>query len=82
MKKSTAKEVIKVCEFIQSNRESSLWHVELIEAYNKDYRVKVASRNTAYRHELNALVMVLDGCGVCCTMVDNDPDENLCWELF
>lgn len=82
MNKSSAKEVVKVCEIIQKKRESNLWHVELLEAYNKDYRVKVACRNSAYRHELNALAMVLDGCGVCCTMVDSDPDEDQSWIFF
>lgn len=82
MKKSEAKEVIKVCEFIQRERQSKLWHVELIAVSKFYYRVKVSSRDSAYRHELNALAMVFDGCGVCCTMVDDDPDEVLSWIFF
>ena len=82
MKKSEAKKVEKLCEFIQSERESQLWHVETIEVSKYYYHVKVASRNTAYRHELNALAMVLEGCGICCARIENDPDEDLCWILF
>lgn len=36
--------------------------------------------NTAYRHELNALMMAVDGLGYCSSYQRIDEDNNIVWE--
>ena len=83
MTKKRALEMERILKWMQSERNSKLFNVTIVERGFKDdpYEVHVSCANTAYRHEMNAIVMAMDGCGMCVTYMQYNELEGEYWNL-
>lgn len=84
MTKKESKQLRRFLELVASKRkEIGLNFRE--ESFGNDSDVDylyVWCTNSAYRHELNALMMAVDGFGFCSCYQKIDEENNIVWECF
>ena len=84
MTKKESKQLQRFIELVASKRkEVGLNFRE--ESFGKDSHVDylyVSCTNSAYKHELNALMMAVDGFGFCSCYQRVDEDNDIVWEVF
>lgn len=84
MKKEELKQLRHAIELIASRRkEVRLNFKEEILGIDCDVNyLYVWCTNSAYKHELNALMMAIDGFGFCACYQKVDEENNIVWEVF
>lgn len=84
MTKKEMKQLRRIIEQVASKREAAnlfFKEVDFGEDCDCNY-LRVGSSNSAYKHELNALMMAVDGFGFCSCYQKVDEDNNIVWEAF
>lgn len=84
MTKKQMNRVVSILLKFMEERENELWSIktETISSDIDHYNVNVKLVNTAYRHELNAIVMAMEGCRLCDAMLWNEPGIGVYWNLY
>lgn len=84
MTKKEMKQLRRIIELIASKREAAGLNFK-----EESYGIKdsvnylhVWCTNSAYRHELNALMMAIDGFAFCSCYQRVDKDNNVVWEVY
>lgn len=84
MTKKESKQLRRFLELVASKREEIGLNFRE-ESFGNDSDVDylyVWCTNSAYRHELNALMMAVDGFGFCSCYQKIDEENNIVWECF
>lgn len=84
MTKKEMKQLRRIIEQVASKREAAnlfFKEVDFGKGCSVNY-LHVGCGNSAYKHELNALMMALDGFGFCSCYQRVDEDNNIIWEAF
>lgn len=69
-------------EFLNNGRERKPFVYQMVKRFNQNWAIYVKSGNTAYRHELNAMIMALDGCLSVGAWQEKDDDNDIVWRLW
>ena len=69
-------------EFLNGERERKPFECKIRVSIANDYEVRVYEGNTAYRHEVNALIMAIEGCCNITTFQKIDSNEEIYWRLW
>ena len=69
-------------EFLNVDRENELFKCEIDERMEKDFAIYVTTENSAYKHEVNALIMALDGLLNIAAWQELDDNNNIVWRLW
>lgn len=69
-------------EFLNNGRERKPFVYQMIEGVCQDWVIHVNSGNTAYRHELNAMIMALEQCLLVGAWQESDDDGKVYWRLW
>lgn len=69
-------------EFLNNGRERNPFECQIVERFGQDYAIYVKCGNYAFAHEVNALVMVLDGCQNIACNQEMDDDNSVIWHLW
>lgn len=84
MTKKELRQLRRVIALIASKREAAGLNFKEVD-FGKDCSVNylhVWCANSAYKHELNALMMAIDGFGYCSCYQKVLEDGEIVWELF
>lgn len=84
MTKKEMKQLRRIIELVASKREGAnlfFKEVDFGKGCSVNY-LRVGCYNSAYKHELNAIMMAVDGFGFCSCYQKVDEDNNVIWEAF
>lgn len=84
MKKNEMKQLRSIITLVASKRKSVglNFKEESVGFSGIDYFLVVWCTNSAYRHELNALMMAIEGFAFCSCRQKVDEENNIVWECF
>lgn len=82
MQKSEATKLAKVINYFSKGHHGEIWEATTEPVKEGDWKVKVRLTNSAFTHELNALMMVVNN-----TMPKScyqwiDDDEEILWKIW
>ena len=69
-------------EFLNDGRERKPFECKIRQNLVNDYEVRVYLGNTAYKHEVGALVMAIEGCQRVSAWQRVDEDGEIFWILW
>lgn len=69
-------------EFLNDGRERKPFECKIQERMGNDYEVQVYLGNTAYKHEVGALVMAIEGCQRVTAWQNVDDDGEIYWNIW
>lgn len=69
-------------EFLNDGRERKPFECKIRVGLTHDYEVRVHLGNTAYKHEVGALVMAIEGCQRVNAWQRVDDDGEIYWVLW
>ena len=84
MKKKEMKQLRRIIEQVASKREAAGLSFKEVTFGSKNCvcYLEVWCTNSAYKHELNAIMMAVDGFAFCSCYQRVDEDNNIVWEAF
>lgn len=69
-------------EFLNEGHEHKPFECKICENAAEGYEVRVYLGNSAYRHEVDALVMAIDGCRHMTAWQRVDDEGNIYWKIW
>lgn len=69
-------------EFLNDERESKPFECKIRLSVTNDYEVRVYLGNSAYKHEVNALIMAVEGCQKISAWLTIDSKGETYWRLW
>ena len=82
MTKSKATKLAKIINYFANEWPNNVWEAELHTYYEKEYKVIVKLNNSAYRHELNALMMVINNNVTSSVYQEVDDEGEIIWKVW
>ena len=77
-----AQTIVKFMEFLNGDLERKPFECEIRENIADGYEVRVLTGNSAYDHEVNALVMAIDGCQHVTAWQEVDENGKILWKIW
>lgn len=69
-------------EFLNDEQKNKPFKCEIRDNLAEGYEVRVHKGNTAYDHEVNALVMAIDGCLPVSAWQEVDENGKIYWKIW
>lgn len=82
MNKMEAAKLAKVINYFANEMRDNVWEAEVKAHFTKNWVVKVHLNNTAYRHELNALMMIVDNTITASVFQEVDKENQIIWRAW
>lgn len=82
MTKSKATELAKVINYFAAGYQGEVWQAEIYPGKEEDWKVEVKVRRLAFKHELNALMMVVDNTRFTSCSQRVDDNGELIWRIW
>lgn len=82
MQKIKAKRLENVINYFANEFTNNVWEAELQHHFEKDWKVEVRLNNSAYRHELNALMMLVNSTITVSVFQEVDDNKQIVWKIW
>ena len=82
MQKSKAKELVKIINYFANEMAKNVWEAETEVHYKTDWEIKVYLKNSAYRHELSALMMLINSTITVSVFQEVDDSKLIFWRIW
>lgn len=82
MTKSKATKLTKIINYFANEWPDNVWEAELHTYFEKEYKVMVKLNKAAYRHELNALMLVINNNVTSSVYQEVDDKGEIVWKIW
>lgn len=82
MQKSKATKLAKVINYFANEWRTNAWEAELHPHFENKWKIVVKINNSAYRHELNALMMVINNNVTSAVYQEANDKGEIVWQIW
>lgn len=82
MQKSEATKLANVINYFTKGFQGEVWQAEVHPCYEKEWKVVVKIRSRAFRHEINALMMVVENTRFTSCRQGVDDEGEIVWKVW
>ena len=82
MTEEKAKKLVEVLNFFSNENYCYCWESEASNYFEKEWKVEVRLTNSAYRHELNALMMLINNNVTSAVYPEVDDNQKIYWKIW
>lgn len=82
MTKAKATKLEKIINYFANEWPTDVWEAKLHPYFEKEWKIEVKLNNSAYRHELNALMMVINNNVTSSVYQQMDDEGEIIWKIW
>ena len=82
MQKSKAIKLEKIINYFANEWSTNVWEAKLDLYFEKEWKIAVKLNNSAYRHELNALMMLINNNVTSSVYQEVDDEGEIIWKIW
>lgn len=82
MTKSQATELAKVINYFANEYQNKVWDAKASNYFENEWKVEVRLNNSAFQHELNALMMIVNNNVTSAVYQEVDDNKEIYWKIW